>query len=404
MSQPALKTLSKSVIKEAALILTIALLSIGGAVLFYAIEGGVEASAKNEIKNLKGDLVKKLVQKSGLGKARAVEFKKETNKVFQEFEEQLLEAYNSGSLSSETSETVWSFTGSLFYVGTVFTTVGYGNIYPTTTLGKLLTIAYASVTIPLVLIFLDALGKIFTRILKAVPEMGRVFYYSDVGVVLRKAPGVSAVADKFAWPAERPDCAGRPLLELIDEALAKADESFDLPLVPALAVLTAYTAGGALMYSLWEDLDFLDAFYFVFITISTIGFGDVLPEYPALMILTSLYVFVGLGVCSMVINVIVEVLQRLMVSAQALLAEELKKQFPDGIVEQLLKEEEVAAVAEDDAAAAAAVPAAEATATEELEEAAAAVVPGEVEEDEEDGGAGVSGPDQPESQPQELQH
>ena len=260
-----------------------------------------------------------------------------------------------------------------------------------------MTILYASVTIPLVLIFLDALGKIFTRILKAVPEMARVFYYSDVGVVLRKAPGVSAVADKFAWPAERPDCAGRPLLELVEEALAKADESFDLPLAPALAVLTAYTAGGAVMYSLWEDLDFIDAFYFVFITISTIGFGDVLPAYPALMILTSLYVFVGLGVCSMVINVIVEVLQRLMVSAQALLAEELKKQFPDGIVEQLLKEEEVAAVADDDAAAAVLV--AEATAAEELEVAdAAAVVPGEMEEEEEEteGGAGVSGADQPE--------
>ena len=214
---------------------------------------------------------------------------------------------------------------------------GYGNIYPTTTLGKLLTIVYAAVTIPLVLIFLDALGKIFTRCLKAFPECARVFYYSDVGVVLRTAPGVKTLEERFQWPAERPECAGKPLLDLIDGALARADESFDLPLVPALCVLTAYTAGGAVMYSLWEDLDFIDAFYFVFITISTIGFGDVLPAYPALMILTSLYVFVGLGVCSMVINVIVEVLQRQMVSAQALLAEELKKQFPSTL--ELLEEE-----------------------------------------------------------------
>ena len=47
----------------------------------------------------------------------------------QEFEEELLEAYTSGSLSTDTSETVWSFTGSLFYVGTVFTTVGESRIY-----------------------------------------------------------------------------------------------------------------------------------------------------------------------------------------------------------------------------------------------------------------------------------
>ena len=202
-----------------------------------------------------------------------------------------------------------------------------------------MTIVYAAVTIPLVLIFLDALGKIFTRCLKAFPECARVFYYSDVGVVLRTAPGVKTLEERFQWPADRPECAGKPLLDLIDGALARADESFDLPLVPALCVLTAYTAGGAVMYSLWEDLDFIDAFYFVFITISTIGFGDVLPAYPALMILTSLYVFVGLGVCSMVINVIVEVLQRQMVSAQALLAEELKKQFPSTL--ELLEEEKV---------------------------------------------------------------
>jgi len=312
MAQTALKTLSRAVLKEAALILTIALISLGGATLFYAIEGGVEANTKNEVRNFKGDLVTKLVQKSGLGKARAIEFKKEANKVFQEFEEELLEAYTSGSLSTDTSDTVWSFTGSLFYVGTVFTTVGYGNIYPTTTLGKLLTIVYASVTIPLVLIFLDALGKIFTRCLKAFPECASVLYYSDVGVILRTAPGVKSLEERFQWPKERPDCAGKPLLELIDGALAKADESFDLPLLPALGVLTAYTGLGAVMYSLWEDLNFIDAFYFVFITISTIGFGDVLPAYPALMILTSLYVFVGLGVCSMVINVIVEVLQQQM--------------------------------------------------------------------------------------------
>ena len=219
---------------------------------------------------------------------------------------------------------------------------GYGNIYPTTTLGKLLTIVYASITIPLVLIFLDALGKIFTRCMKAFPECARVLYYSDVGVVLRKAPGVKTLEERFQWPRERPECAGKPLIELIDGALAKADESFDLPLVPALLVLTAYTASGAVMYSLWEDMDFVDAFYFVFITISTIGFGDVLPEYPALMILTSLYVFVGLGVCSMVLNVIVEVLQRQMVSAQALLADEIKKQFP--ITKELLDEEETVVV------------------------------------------------------------
>ena len=46
----------------------------------------------------------------------------------------------------------------------------------------------------------------------------------------------------------------------------------------ALFVVTAfllYVAAGALVLPIWEDLNTLDAIYFSFVSLTTIGFGDI---------------------------------------------------------------------------------------------------------------------------------
>lgn len=56
------------------------------------------------------------------------------------------------------------------------------------------------------------------------------------------------------------------------------DDEFNLPISLAISILLGYIFIGATLYHLWEqEWSFFESFYFVFISMSTIGFGDYVP-------------------------------------------------------------------------------------------------------------------------------
>lgn len=83
------------------------------------------------------------------------------------------------------------------------------------------------------------------------------------------------------------------------------DEEFNLPVTLAIFILVLYIFLGAVFYMMTESWDFMTAFYFVFISMSTIGFGDYVPKSnPIFMMITIIYLVFGLALMSMCINVV----------------------------------------------------------------------------------------------------
>jgi len=86
------------------------------------------------------------------------------------------------------------------------------------------------------------------------------------------------------------------------------DMSFEdyvsIPVTLVLLILVGYTALGACLLSTLEGWSFFDAFYFSFITMTTVGFGDLVPENERYFLLDLLYIVVGLAITTMCIDLV----------------------------------------------------------------------------------------------------
>lgn len=56
------------------------------------------------------------------------------------------------------------------------------------------------------------------------------------------------------------------------------DDEFNLPVSVAFVILVVYIVIGAIVFCVEEGWGFFESFYFVFISMSTIGFGDFVPR------------------------------------------------------------------------------------------------------------------------------
>ncbi|PFX25544.1 Potassium channel subfamily K member 5 [Stylophora pistillata] len=155
----------------------------------------------------------------------------------------------------------WDFSNSFLFAMVVITTIGYGNIVPKTVQGRLFCVVYALFGIPGTCLTLKAVGdkiaEIFTRLVTTFEQR------------LLKRPHSRHVELKVAF-----------VTIFLTVVLL-------LPLM-SLVVKVRH-----------QEWTYISSFYFTFITLSTIGFGDLLPQFDkdADYILV-LLAFVGLAFVS----------------------------------------------------------------------------------------------------------
>ncbi|CAJ1058739.1 uncharacterized protein kcnk4a isoform X2 [Xyrichtys novacula] len=133
----------------------------------------------------------------------------------------------------------WDIASAFFFCGTIITTIGFGNLSPRTWYGQLFCVCYALVGIPMFGILLAGVGD-------------------HMGTVLRRAVG--KIETLFLKRKVRPTT-----VRVISAVLSI--------LVGCLIFLAVPTV----VFQKVEDWTFLEALYFVVITLTTVGFGDYVP-------------------------------------------------------------------------------------------------------------------------------
>ncbi|KAK9884346.1 hypothetical protein WA026_005296 [Henosepilachna vigintioctopunctata] len=146
-----------------ALITSVVAYCAAGAFTFEALEVENEKEIKRSIKgirqNISNHLWRLVVESDVLDEKN---FTQNASYLIQNFEGALIKAMTKEGWDGEEDENIvqWTRTGSLFYSIVVITTIGYGHLTPKTALGKVVTIFYAILGIPLMLICLSNIGDI----------------------------------------------------------------------------------------------------------------------------------------------------------------------------------------------------------------------------------------------------
>ncbi|XP_012544632.2 potassium channel subfamily K member 9-like [Bombyx mandarina] len=166
----------------------------------------------------------------------------------------------------------WKFAGAFYFATVVLAMIGYGHSTPVTVGGKAFCMAYAMVGIPLGLVMFQSIGERLNKF---------------ASVVIRRAK-----------------CYLR----------CNTTEATEMNLMFATGMLSSIIiTTGAAVFSRYEGWSYFDSFYYCFVTLTTIGFGDyvalqndqALTSKPGYVALSLVFILFGLAVVAASINLLV---------------------------------------------------------------------------------------------------
>uniref|UniRef100_A0A7I4YQ76 Ion_trans_2 domain-containing protein n=1 Tax=Haemonchus contortus TaxID=6289 RepID=A0A7I4YQ76_HAECO len=191
----------------------------------------------------------------------------------------------------------WSFGNALIFTFSVITTIGYGHIAPETFYGRLFCIFFGLIGVPLTLLTVADLGMFISMIMRQ----------AVAKVQLPDSPpcdgALSTARDLKSSETEEDEEEGMSE-DLGSRRTAEA--------VVLSVTFVSYLVLGAKVLSVYEpEMDFFNAFYFNFVTLTTIGLGDFVPRSFDYLYVTLLYIGVGLALTTMVIEMAGDLLRKL---------------------------------------------------------------------------------------------
>ncbi|XP_042300848.1 potassium channel subfamily K member 16-like [Sceloporus undulatus] len=235
-----------------------------GALIFQVLEKDAKREQQRTILRMKEDFLKNVTSLS----PAEVEV----------FVENLMEAVRMGiypvgnGFPNERSN--WDFSNSFFFVGSMLSTIGYGNLSPKTAGGQLFCVVFALFGIPLNIVFLHHIGKIISMLCE---RLAKWLYKKGIK--------------------------------------KKTTRCLTLLFFLVMGILVFLCVPSAIFRKM-EGWTYGEAIYFAFITLSTIGFGDYIigrqqgkDYFPGYRILVAIWIIFGLAWIALLFNLLTTLLE-----------------------------------------------------------------------------------------------
>uniref|UniRef100_A0AC35TSK4 Ion channel n=1 Tax=Rhabditophanes sp. KR3021 TaxID=114890 RepID=A0AC35TSK4_9BILA len=206
-------------------------------------------------------------------------------------------------LDSSEDEFSWTFTTAAFYCATLLMTIGYGNLVCTTQLGRLFCIFYALLGVPLILITVADIGKFLSenivRLYTAYSRTKKKFNKRYNEVVNNNNNLTASLNDICTEDLDEE--AAKEKDQLVQVGL---ENYVAIPISLIIFILLGYMTIGAFLLAEWENWNVYEGFYFSFITMTTVGFGDYYPINEKYFFLDLAYIIIGLAITTMCIDLV----------------------------------------------------------------------------------------------------
>uniref|UniRef100_A0A914V5F1 Potassium channel domain-containing protein n=1 Tax=Plectus sambesii TaxID=2011161 RepID=A0A914V5F1_9BILA len=328
VSKPAHKRVLRFLFSKFGLVLLLGAYCSGGAFLFGAIEyeqyeTAVQGVNKTkQILELKNNLPRLIIEAianySGPNDTSCYVGYARVKKLIDNYHFEVadaIEKYEYTGVLIDNGDTIpnkWNFFSGLLFCFTTITLIGYGHVVPVTQFGRAMVLPYALLGIPLTLMFLANIGTSFANLLRTIYHHLCCFPFN------RKRKQVQdrySMDDLKMANTPKPSIATLKTGPVADiQMISILPEEIDnVPSLIILLVMVAYLAIGAGIFSLIEKWSFTSSYYYCFVTLVTIGFGDMVPGLEHIheaigkisIVIAVLYTLLGLGILGMGINIIV---------------------------------------------------------------------------------------------------
>ncbi|KAI1727832.1 ion channel domain-containing protein [Ditylenchus destructor] len=213
------------------------------------------------------------------------------------------------SLARETDDEgweYWTFKDSVVFCFTLITTIGYGNVAPQTVRGQAFVILYGLIGIPFTMLAIANIGQFLARFLRYIIMLRKSLYRRIRGAwnrIFRSRDATTPHLSSIIY--NRMVRHGDYYSSSYDEN--ETEETFVL-----LIAFVLYIILGSFAINAYEpNMDYSKAIYFNFITLMTIGLGDIVPQNARFLPFTLAYFVMGLALTTCAIEIFANYLRKL---------------------------------------------------------------------------------------------